>query len=198
MKGMEMWPKAIMVWKYDGSRPTRPKIAEVSSPGPEIWFFLHINTRKILKSCSWITMYILLMRGGGVGHNAVKSWILFITFWLTGLLGAWAIWVIMLPIAVLKLAARKVLPPQIPFPKLRKNRLKIHPRPLKIVFSAMARYKTRFVQNPLYGRFLPDSGVSGVRSMDPGVCTYKNFVWDFADVTLADDDTNSIRLMMPI
>ena len=40
MKGMEMWPKAIMVWKYDGSRPTRPKIAEVSSPGPEIWFFL--------------------------------------------------------------------------------------------------------------------------------------------------------------
>ena len=43
MKGMEMWPKAIMVWKYDGSRPTRPKIAEVSSPGPEIWFFYKKN-----------------------------------------------------------------------------------------------------------------------------------------------------------
>ena len=43
MKEMEMWPKAIMVWKYDGSRPTRPKIAEVSSPGPEIWFFYKKN-----------------------------------------------------------------------------------------------------------------------------------------------------------
>ena len=34
--------------------------------------------------------------------------------------------------------------------------------------------------------FLPDPGVSGVRSMGPGPG------WDFADVTLADDDTNSI------
>ena len=40
MKEMEMWPKAIMVWKYDGSRPTLQTISEVSSPGPEIWFFL--------------------------------------------------------------------------------------------------------------------------------------------------------------
>ena len=39
MKEMEMWPKAIMVWKYDGSRPTLQTISEVSSPGPEIWFF---------------------------------------------------------------------------------------------------------------------------------------------------------------
>ena len=43
MKEMEMWPKAIMVWKYDGSRPTLPKISEVSSPGPEIWFFYKKN-----------------------------------------------------------------------------------------------------------------------------------------------------------
>ena len=26
MKEMEMWPKAIMVWKYDGSRPTLQKM----------------------------------------------------------------------------------------------------------------------------------------------------------------------------
>ena len=43
MKEMEMWPKAIMVWKYDGSRPTLQKISEVSSPGPEIWFFYKKN-----------------------------------------------------------------------------------------------------------------------------------------------------------
>ena len=40
--------------------------------------------------------------------------------------------------------------------------------------------------------FLPDPGVSGVRSMGPSVCTSlptsKTFGWDFADVTLADDE----------
>ena len=40
---MEIRPKAIMVWKYGGSRPTLPKISEVSSPGPEIWFFYKQN-----------------------------------------------------------------------------------------------------------------------------------------------------------
>ena len=43
--------------------------------------------------------------------------------------------------------------------------------------------------------FLPDPGVPGVRSMGPGVSI---FGWNFADVTLADDKTNSILLMMPI
>ena len=37
---------------------------------------------------------------------------------------------------------------------------------------------------------LPDPGVSGVRSMGPGVSN--RTLWNFADVTLADDDTNSI------
>ena len=48
--------------------------------------------------------------------------------------------------------------------------------------------------------FLPDPGVSGVRSMGPGVSMYlpTTDLWNFADVTLADDDTNSIQLMMPI
>ena len=43
--------------------------------------------------------------------------------------------------------------------------------------------------------FLPDPGVSGVRSMGPlpvSLCHYKSFGRDFADVTLADHDTNSI------
>ena len=48
--------------------------------------------------------------------------------------------------------------------------------------------------------FLPDPGVSGVRSMGPGVSIYvtpSGTLWNFADVTLADD-INSIRLMIPI
>ena len=45
---MEMWPKAIMVWKYDGSRPTLQTISEVSSPGPEIWFFLQKKISDLL------------------------------------------------------------------------------------------------------------------------------------------------------
>ena len=48
MKEMEMWPKAIMVWKYDGSRPTLQTISEVSSPGPEIWFFLQKKISDLL------------------------------------------------------------------------------------------------------------------------------------------------------
>ena len=42
--------------------------------------------------------------------------------------------------------------------------------------------------------FLPDPGVSGVRSMGPGVHTYlpPRTLRNFADVTLADDDTNSM------
>ena len=49
-------------------------------------------------------------------------------------------------------------------------------------------------------KFLPDPGVSGVRSMGPGVSIYvtpSGTLWNFADVTLADD-INSIRLMIPI
>ena len=49
------------------------------------------------------------------------------------------------------------------------------------------------------GWFLPDPGVSGVRSMGPGVSmSLQELFQNFTDVTLADDDTNSIRLMMPI
>ena len=40
------------------------------------------------------------------------------------------------------------------------------------------------------GSFLPDPGVPGVWSMGLGFC-HRPF-WNFADVTLADDDTNSI------
>ena len=42
--------------------------------------------------------------------------------------------------------------------------------------------------------FLPDPGVSGVRSMGLGVSIYLSprALVDFVDVTLADDDTNSI------
>ena len=40
--------------------------------------------------------------------------------------------------------------------------------------------------------FLPDPGVSGVRSMGPVLSISESFGWDFTDVTLADDDTNSI------
>ena len=40
--------------------------------------------------------------------------------------------------------------------------------------------------------FLPDPGVSGVRSMGPGVPPYESFGWDFTDVTLASDDANSM------
>ena len=42
--------------------------------------------------------------------------------------------------------------------------------------------------------FLPDPGVSGVRSMGPGLSNYVHprTLCNFADVTLADDDTNSI------
>ena len=61
MKGMEMWPKAIMVWKYDGSRPTRPKIAEVSSPGPEIWFFYKKNQWFAIKPTVQ-HIYVFVMR----------------------------------------------------------------------------------------------------------------------------------------
>ena len=48
--------------------------------------------------------------------------------------------------------------------------------------------------------FLPDPGVSGVRSMGLGLSIYLSprALVDFVDVTLADDDTNSILLMMPI
>ena len=48
--------------------------------------------------------------------------------------------------------------------------------------------------------FLPDPGVSGVRSMGLGVSMSLSTraLVDFVDVTLADDDTNSILLMMPI
>ena len=48
--------------------------------------------------------------------------------------------------------------------------------------------------------FLADPGVSGVRSVGPGVSMSLSSrpFWNFADVTLADDDTNSIQLMMPI
>ena len=44
--------------------------------------------------------------------------------------------------------------------------------------------------------FLPDPGVSGVRSMGLGVSIYLSisgsFGWNFADMTLDDDDTNSM------
>ena len=40
--------------------------------------------------------------------------------------------------------------------------------------------------------FLPDPGVSGVRSMGPGVSIYVQDLWLRLDVTLSDDDTNSI------
>ena len=48
--------------------------------------------------------------------------------------------------------------------------------------------------------FLPDPGVSGVRSMGLGVSIYLSprALVDFVDVTLTDDDTNSILLMMLI
>ena len=39
---MDIYAKRSNIW-YDGSRPTLPKISEVSSPGPEIWFFLQTN-----------------------------------------------------------------------------------------------------------------------------------------------------------
>ena len=42
-------------------------------------------------------------------------------------------------------------------------------------------------------KFLPDPGVSGVRSMGPGLCTSVQHLFEnLTDVTLADDDTNSI------
>ena len=42
-------------------------------------------------------------------------------------------------------------------------------------------------------RILPDPGVSGVRSMGPGVSIYVRHLFEnFTDVTLADVDTNSI------
>ena len=41
-------------------------------------------------------------------------------------------------------------------------------------------------------RFLPDPGVPGVWSMVLGVCLQVQDLWIFADVTLADYDTNSI------
>ena len=48
--------------------------------------------------------------------------------------------------------------------------------------------------------FLPDPGVSGVQSMGLGLSMSLSpgALVDFVDVTLADDDTNSILLMMPI
>ena len=59
--------------------------------------------------------------------------------------------------------------------------------------------KTQSLNQGLYPSFLPDPGVSGVRSMGPGLSnSLRDFGWNFADVTLTDDDTNSIRLMMPI
>ena len=43
------------------------------------------------------------------------------------------------------------------------------------------------------GWFLPDPGVSGVRYMGPGVSmSLQELFQNFTDVTLADDDTNSI------
>ena len=53
---------------------------------------------------------------------------------------------------------------------------------------------------PRFASFLPDPCVSGVRSMGLGVSIYLSpgALVDFVDVTLADDDTNSILLMMPI
>ena len=42
-------------------------------------------------------------------------------------------------------------------------------------------------------KFLPDPGVSGVRSLGPGVSnSLQDLCENFTDVTLADDDTNSI------
>ena len=35
---------------------------------------------------------------------------------------------------------------------------------------------------PRFASFLPDPGVPGVRSMGLGVCPYKTFGWNFADV----------------
>ena len=42
--------------------------------------------------------------------------------------------------------------------------------------------------------FLPDPGVTAVRSMNPASLTHyvKRALWNFADVTLADDDNNSM------
>ena len=42
------------------------------------------------------------------------------------------------------------------------------------------------------GCFLPDSGVPGVRSMGPGLS--ERPLVDLTDVTLADEDNNSIRV----
>ena len=53
----------------------------------------------------------------------------------------------------------------------------------------------RLRENFLHFLYYCRTQVSGVRSMGPGVSiTYKSFGGDFADVTLADDDTNSILL----
>ena len=50
------------------------------------------------------------------------------------------------------------------------------------------------------GFYRTQAGVSGVRSMGLGLSMSLSpgALVDFVDVTLADDDTNSILLMMPI
>ena len=52
----------------------------------------------------------------------------------------------------------------------------------------------KFPLNDFHQIFLPDPGVSGVRSMamGPGLSMSGSFGRDFADVTLADDDSNSM------
>ena len=47
--------------------------------------------------------------------------------------------------------------------------------------------------NEIHLLFLTDPGVPRVRSMGPGLSNSKSDTfWNFADVTLADDDANSI------
>ena len=69
-------------------------------------------------------------------------------------------------------------------------------------WSREKRYGTKDAISRFHSKeiFLPDPGVSGVRSMGLGVSIYLSprALVDFVDVTLTDDDTNSILLMMLI
>ena len=67
--------------------------------------------------------------------------------------------------------------------------------------TAHSNVNIKQIENILFTpKYLPDPGVSGVRSMGPGVppSLRTTDLWNFADVTMADDETNSIQLMMPI